>query len=163
MFMIGFDFFIFRGAKRMHLRTLCGTWPKQYPLKSKIPCFLARQWPRNRVSFTSGPLSTGAIRRTSALYVVACLDSLFAVFSRVPVWGCLSERRATHSPRNMVIPGLLVSCGAKVAPPARSAAIRPPAIRRHVSKTQAAVTPTNLRSLADSTGDRPDLHVGRLE
>ena len=79
----------------------------------------------------------------------------------------------------MVIPGLLVSCGAEVAPrfpragrrsvsllaapPARPAAIRPPAVRRHVSKTQAAVTPTNLRFLADSTGDPPDLDVGRLE
>ena len=56
-------------------------------------------------------LSTGAIRQTSALYVVDCLDSLFAVSSRLPFWRCLSERRATHSPRNMDILGLLVSCG----------------------------------------------------
>ena len=72
-----------------------------------------------------------------------------------------------------------VSCGAEIAtrlpragrrrvsllasPPARSAAIRPPAVRRHVSKAQAAVTPTNLRFLADSTGDPPNLDVSRLE
>ena len=82
--------------------------------------------------------------------------TLLAVPSRLPIWGCLSKCRATHSPRNMVIPGLLVSCSAEVAtrfpragrrsvfllaaPPARPAAIRPPAVRCHVSKTQAAVT-----------------------
>ena len=27
----------------MHLRTLCGTQPKQYPLNSKLPCFLAKR------------------------------------------------------------------------------------------------------------------------
>ena len=45
------DFFFFRGENRMHLRTPCGTQPKQYPLNSELPCFLAGQWPRNRVSF----------------------------------------------------------------------------------------------------------------
>ena len=30
-------FFHFRGEKRIHLRTLCGTRPKQYPLNSKLP------------------------------------------------------------------------------------------------------------------------------
>ena len=38
-----FFFFFFRGEKRMHLRKPCGTQPKQYPLNSKLPCFLARQ------------------------------------------------------------------------------------------------------------------------
>ena len=107
----------------------------------------------------------GAIRRTSALYVVACLDSLFAVSSRLLIWGCHSECRATHNPRNMIIPGLLVLCGAEVAtrfpragrrsvsllaaPQARPAAIRPLAALRHVSITQAVVTPTNRRFLTD--------------
>ena len=50
----------------MHLRTLCWTRLKQYPLNSKLPYFLARQRPRNRVSIASGTFSIGVIRRTSA-------------------------------------------------------------------------------------------------
>ena len=41
------------------------------------------------------------------------------------------------------------------APSARLVAIQPPAVRHHVFKIQPAVTPTNLRFLADSTGDPP--------
>ena len=64
----------------MHLRTLCGTRPKQYPLNLKLPCFLAGQWPRNRLSITSGLLHIGAIRRTLAFFYVSLLSSFFAAF-----------------------------------------------------------------------------------
>ena len=50
-----------------------GARPKQYPLNSKQPCFLARQWPRNCVSIISGSLPMGAVRRTSALFCPACM------------------------------------------------------------------------------------------
>ena len=34
-----FGIFFPQRRKRMHLRTLCGTQPKQYPLNSKLPSF----------------------------------------------------------------------------------------------------------------------------
>ena len=40
--------------------------------------------------------------------------TLFAASSMFPIWGCLSERRTTHCPRNVTDPGLF-SGGAKVA------------------------------------------------
>ena len=71
-----------------HLCTLCGTRPKQYPLISKLPCFLARQWPRNRVSITSGSLPIGAIRQASASFWPAYLAFICglskASFSELP-------------------------------------------------------------------------------
>ena len=68
-----FVVFFSRGEKRMHLRTLCGTRPNQYPLTSKLLCFLARQRLGNRVSITSGSLSIGTIRRTSASFTSPAL------------------------------------------------------------------------------------------
>ena len=68
--------------------------------------------------------------------------------SRLPIWGCLSECRATHCTRDVIDSGLLLSGGAKVAlrfpcaeprvvphlttSLAAPAAIRPPAVRCHV-------------------------------
>ena len=125
-------FFFVRGEKRMDLRTLCGTRTKQYPLNSKLPCFLARQWPRNRVSF-----------------------------KLLPIWSRLSDCRATHCPWKMVIPGLLLSCVKEIepwfpwagprsvslltTPPATPASIGPPAVCRHMAEDEAAVAPIYLR------------------
>ena len=47
--------------------------------------------------------------------------------------------------------------------PAASAAIRLLAVRSHVSKTKAAVTPIRLHFPADPTGDPPEHDVGHLE
>ena len=102
-----------------------------------------------------------------------------AVSQWLPIWGCLSEDRATHCHRDMIDPGLLPFGSAKVAPripdagprsvslptafPATPAAIRPPAVRRHVSKIKAALTPIELHFPADPTGVPPNLDVGRLK
>ena len=102
-----------------------------------------------------------------------------AAFLRLPVGSCLPKGRATHSPRDVVIPGLILFFGTEVAsrlrsagtrnvprfaaPPAALAAVWPPAVSRHVAKAKAAVTPFRLRLPADSAGDPPDLDVGPLE
>ena len=79
----------------------------------------------------------------------------------------------------MVVPGLIFFSGAKVAlqfpyagarsmslsatPPATSATVGPPAVRRHVAKAKAAVTSIYLHLLADPAGDLSDFDVSRLE
>ena len=91
-----------------------------------------------------------------------------ADFLRRPVGSCLPKGRTTHSSRDVVIPGLILSCGIDVesrlrsagtrnmtlfaAPPAALAAVWPPAVSRHVAKAKAAVTPFRLRLPADSQG-----------
>ena len=55
-------------------------------LHSKLRCFLARKWPRDRVSITSGSLYIG-----------------------------LPKSRAPHSPRDVISPGLLLSGSEEVA------------------------------------------------
>ena len=59
----------------MHLRTLCGTQPEQYPPNPKLPCFLARQRPRNCVSIASGSRSISALRRASLFFYFCLLGS----------------------------------------------------------------------------------------
>ena len=85
----------------MHLRTLCGTRPNQYPLNFS--------------------------------FLVSCGAEVTTLFPR-------AGRR---------------SVSLLAAPPAKPAASRFRAVRLHVSKNQAAVTSTNFRFLADSTGDPP--------
>ena len=101
----------------MCLRTLCGIQPKQYPLTSKLPFLFAKQWPRNRVSITSGSLSMvaiRAIRRTWAFFWPACL-ALFAASQRLALWSCLPKSRSTHCSWDMVVPWLVLSCSVEVA------------------------------------------------
>ena len=73
-------FFFVQGEERMHLRTLCETRPKQYPLISKLPCFLASQWPWSYANAVLGSLSIGAIHRDSASTCSACMYSLRGLF-----------------------------------------------------------------------------------
>ena len=49
------------------------------------------------------------------------------------------------------------------APPATSATVGPPTVRRHVAKAKAAVTSIYLHLLVDRAGDPSDFDVGRLE
>ena len=98
---------------------------------------------------------------------------------RLSLGGYLRKSRGTHSPRDMVVPGLTSIIGAKVAlrfpcagphsvplyaaPPATFASVRPPAVRCHVAQAKTAVTSIYLHLLANPAGDPPDFDVGRLE
>ena len=120
----------------------------------------------------------GALRRTSASPSAACLAS-YATSQRLPLRGCLPKSRATYCPQDMVIPGHIFFSGAKAAlrfaytgsrsvslfaaPPATSATVRSPAVRRHEAKAKAAVTSIYLHLLVDRAGDPSDFDVGRLE
>ena len=77
-----------------------------------------------------------------------------AAFLKLPIKGCLPKSRATHSPRDVVIPGLFLSCGTEVAPrltaagtrnmplltasPAAPATVWPSAVCHYVAKAKAA-------------------------
>ena len=49
---------------------------------------------------------------------------LIAAFLSLPIRGCLLKSRTTHSSRDVVIPGLILSCGTDVAPRLPSAGTR---------------------------------------
>ena len=178
IYIYNYDFFFFRGEKRIHLRTLCGTRPKQYPLNSKLPCFLARQWPQNRVSLISRSFSMGANFRTSALYFVAYLNTVRGFSEASYLELPLGTPRNALSPE-YDHPGFLLSCGAEVAPrfpwaglrsvsllaapPAAPACIALPAVCRHMAKAEAGVAPIYLCLPADSAEDPPGFNMVRLE
>ena len=98
-------------------------------------------------------------------------------FLRLPIGGCLPKGRATHSPRNVIIPGLFFHCGTEVAPrlpcagprglsllaasPAAPTSVWPTTVRCYVAK--AAIAPVKLLLPANSAGYPPDLDVGILE
>ena len=89
------------------------------------------------------------------------------------------ESRRMHCTRDVIDPRRLLSNGAEVTPrtlcagsrvvpllatfPATPASVWSPTVRRHVSKTKAAVTPICLSFPADPAGDPPNLNVGRLK
>ena len=160
-------FFFFQWRKENAFTHAVWDSPKHYPLNSKFPCFLARQWPRNRVSITSGSLSIGAISRTSASSCFACLDSnrgfLEASYSELlpakartswfpgcdrpgasPLWRCRGSTTSSLCRSLQCVPP-------HTAFPAAPAAIWPPAVSRYVAKAKAAVTSLDLRLPAMSS------------
>ena len=111
------------------------------------------------------------------------LESIFQLssrgFLRPPFGGCRPKSRGTHCPRDVVDPGLVLSCGAEVASqspsagsrgmsfliasPAAPAVIWPTTARCHIAKAKAAVGPSELLSPAYPGRYPPNLDVGRLE
>ena len=102
-----------------------------------------------------------------------------AAFLRLPIRGCLPKIRATHSPRDVVIPRPFLSCGTEVASwlpgagtrnmpllaasPAAPATVWPLAVYRYMDKAKAAEALIYLLFPAHPTGYPPDLHEGPLE
>ena len=94
-----------------------------------------------------------------------------AAFLRLPIRGCLTKSRATHSPRDVVIPGLFLFCGTEVAPrlsgagtrnmtlptvsPATPAAVWPSAVCHYMAEAKAAEAPIYLLFPAHPTGYPP--------
>ena len=101
-----------------------------------------------------------------------------AAFLSLPIRGCLPKSRTTHSPRDVVIPRLILSCGTGVAPRLPSAGTRnmplhaapsaapasvwPPAVHRHVPKAKAIIATVSFRLPADPAADPPDLNMGHF-
>ena len=79
-----------------------------------------------------------------------------AAFLRLSIRGCLPKSRATHSPRDVIILGLFLSCGTEVAPR------RPGAGTRNMPFITAAEVSIYLLFPAHPTGYPPDLDVGPL-
>ena len=108
-------FFFVQGRERMHLRTLCETRSKQYPLNSKLPCLLLLLYfITSLTSFTS-------------LLQGHCLWAQFAVPRRSTLQACLApfcslhwlslrirhtKSCTPHGPREMISPGFVLSFGA---------------------------------------------------
>ena len=99
--------------------------------------------------------SSIALRRASLPLLTVCLASC-AASQRLALQDCLTKSRVTHCLRNMVVPGLVFSRGAKVAlrfsgaglrritffdaPLANAGSIGPPAVCRHMARAKTAVT-----------------------
>ena len=111
------------------------------------------------------------------------LESIFQLsscgFLRPPFGHCRPKSRATHCPRDVIDPGLFLSCGAEVASrllgagsrgmslltasPAAPAAVWPAAVRCHMAKAKAAEAPVELLSPAHPARYPPNPDVGRPE
>ena len=111
------------------------------------------------------------------------LESIFQLsscgFLRPPFGGCRPKSRAKHCPRDVIDPGLFLSCGAEIASrfpgagsrgmslltasPAAPAAVWSAAVRCHITKAKAAVAPVELLSPAHPARYTLNLDVGRLE
>ena len=158
----------------MHLRTLCGTRPKQCTLNSNSPAFPPTHDTVTTLAFNFRVTFHRRSTLSFSIFLCCLLD-----FKRGNFRGYLLKSRATHCLPNMIIPGLNFSCGTKTAlrfpwtgassvlffttPPASPASIRCPAVCRHMAEAKAAVAPVRHRFLVDPAGDLPDLNVGRLE
>ena len=102
-----------------------------------------------------------------------------STFLRLPITGCLPKIRTTHSPRDVVIPGLFLSSGPEVAlrlpgagtgnmplltaSPVAPAVVWPSAVCRYMPEAKAAEAPIYLLFPAHPTGYPPDLDVRPLE
>ena len=135
----------------MHLRTLCGTRPKQYPLNLKLLAFPPAHDPETALALNFRVTFYKCSTRASVSLFTGCL-ALYAVSQKLPFRSYLSKSRATLCSRNIIISGLIFSCGAKVAqrfpwtrprsvsffaaPPATPASIRPSIVRRKYGRSR---------------------------
>ena len=107
------------------------------------------------------------------------LGSFFGRFSRLPLGGHLLKSRTAHSPRDMIDPGFLLSCGAGVAPripcavsrgvslvtesPAAPAAVWSSSVHRYVAKAKTAKEPVKFLFPTIRTRYPPDVDSRRLK